>query len=170
MNAGKSKEIKYMIHSIVLVMLFVHSGVLPVSGSPEIGIFNGFQLAQTSGEQKTVSVTIGKKTLRAVIADRDKTRTEGLLGWNTITDQEGMLLDFSAPGQYAIHMEGMKFPIDAVWIDSKGVIKLIYEKIQPNSGRVYPSIYSSRYCLEVKAGFCGRYGVQEGQTISFQEP
>jgi uncharacterized membrane protein (UPF0127 family) len=170
MNAGKSKEIKYMIHTIVLVMLFIHSGMLPVSGSPETVIFNGFQLAQNSGEKKTVSVTIGKKTLRAVIADRDKTRTEGLLGWGTITDEEGMLLDFSAPGQYAIHMEGMKFPIDAVWIDSKGVIKLIYEKIQPNSGRVYPSIYSSRYCLEVKAGFCERYGVQEGQTISFQAP
>ncbi len=169
-NAGKFKEIKHMLRTIILVILFVHPGGLPVSGSAETGIPNRFQLAQTSGDKKTVSVAIGKKTLRAVVADRDKTLTEGLLGWDTITDQEGMLLDFSAPGQYAIHMEGMKFPIDAVWIDSKGAIKLIYEKIQPNSGRVYPSIYSSRYCLEIKAGFCERYGVQEGQTISFQEP
>lgn len=158
-----------MVHILVLVMVFIYPAGLPASGSSEVGPTIPVQLAQTGGEKKTASVTIGKKTLRAVIADREKTLSEGLLGWNTITDDEGMLLDFSSPGQYAIHMEGMKFPIDAVWIDSKGVIKLTYEKIQPNSGRVYPSIYSCRYCLEIKAGFCERFGVKEGQVISLHE-
>ncbi len=101
-----------------------------------------------SGDQtytKKISITLGEKTIKAVVADQEKTLLEGLLGYDSLTDDEGMLLDFGKPGQYAIHMQGMKFPIDALWIDARGVVKLIYEQIQPNSGRIYPSVYSCRY-------------------------
>ncbi len=119
-------------------------------------------------DAKRMSLTLGEKTIRAVVADQEKTLLEGLLGWDRITDEEGMLLDFGRSGQYAIHMQGMKFPIDALWIDASGVVKLIYERIQPNSGRIYPSVYSCRYCLEIQAGFCKRYGVKEGDKIRFR--
>jgi len=149
---------------LVVLVCMLGGGVLVsvCSGVPSMVMA---QLIQTADEKKIVPIKIGEKTLRAVISDSEKTLTEGLLGWDTITEDQGMLLDFSSPGQYAIHMQGMKFPIDAVWIDSRGEIKLIYEKIQPNSGRVYPSIYSCRYCLEVKAGFCERQGVKEGGKV-----
>ncbi|HMK37555.1 MAG TPA: DUF192 domain-containing protein [Desulfomonilaceae bacterium] len=116
---------------------------------------------------ETVPVTLGGKTVFASHANEDWSRTEGLLKWSTITEDEGMLLDFKLPGQHAIHMQGMKFPIDAVWIDAQGVIKLIYEEIPPNSGQVYPSLFSCRYCLELKSGFCKKYGVKIGQTLTF---
>ena len=116
-------------------------------------------------DRKRVSITLGEKTIHAVVADQEKTLLEGLLGWDRITDEEGMLLDFGRSGQYAIHMQGMKFPIDALWIDANGEVKLIYEQIQPNSGRIYPSVYSCRYCLEIQSGFCKRYGVKEGDKI-----
>lgn len=116
-------------------------------------------------KQATTLVILGGQTLRATIADTEKTLTEGLLGWSKISEKDGMLLVFSVPGQYAIHMQGMKFPIDALWIDTNGVIKLIYEDIPPNSGRIYPSMFPCRYCLEIKAGFCSKYGVKAGQTV-----
>lgn len=112
-------------------------------------------------------VALGGRTIQAAIADTDKTLTEGLLGRDRISEEEGMLLDFTRPGQYAIHMQGMKFAIDALWIDTTGVIKLIYQEIPPNSGRVYPSMFSCRYCLEIKAGFCKKYGVKAGETVRF---
>jgi len=116
---------------------------------------------------KTVSISLNRVTIRAVVANSDASRTKGLLGWDKITDDLGMLLDFKVPGQYAIHMQGMKFPIDAIWIDSTGNIQVIYEEIPPNSGQIYPSMLPCRYCLEVKAGFCKRNQVKASQKVKF---
>jgi len=115
----------------------------------------------------TVRITLGTNTIVATLANTDKTRTEGLLGWSKIREDQGMLLDFVRSGVFAIHMQGMKFPIDAVWIDSNDVIRLIYEQIRPNSGIVYPSIFPVRYCLEIPAGFCKKHGIKEGQKVVF---
>jgi uncharacterized membrane protein (UPF0127 family) len=112
-------------------------------------------------------ITLGGRTIQAVVAGTDEARRQGLLGWDSIGDDTGMLLDFGTDGKYAIHMEGMKFPIDTLWIDSSGEIKLIYEEIRPNSGLTYPSMFPCAYCLEVKAGFCKRYGVRMGQRVAF---
>ncbi len=81
---------------------------------------------------RSLSVTLGSKTILAKVADNDSSRTQGLLGWSSINEETGMLLEFPSEADYAIHMQGMKFPIDAIWIDSKGLIRLIYEDIQPN--------------------------------------
>jgi uncharacterized protein len=133
-------------------------------------VFSVPALGQSGGaasDRETVAVRIGTKTIRAVLANTDATRMEGLLEWETISDETGMLLDFVEEKESAIHMNGMKFPIDAVWIDHKGTIKLIYEEIPPNPVHFYPSMFKCRYCLELKAGFCKRYGVKIGQTVQF---
>ncbi|MHB8203030.1 MAG: DUF192 domain-containing protein [Desulfomonilaceae bacterium] len=113
----------------------------------------------------TVPITLGSRIITATLANTDATRIEGLLGWTQIGEDQGMLLDFIRPGVFAIHMQGMKFPIDALWIDSNGIIKLIYSQIQPNSGIVYPSLFEVRYCLEIAPGFCRKYGIKEGQKV-----
>lgn len=118
-------------------------------------------------EPRTISVTLGNQTIHAVVAENDASRRQGLLGWSQITEERGMLLDFAMEGQYAIHMQGMNFPIDAVWIDANGLIKLTYEGIIPNSGLIYPSMFPCRYCLEIKSGFCKKYGIKIGQTVQF---
>jgi len=114
-----------------------------------------------------ISITLGNQTITAVVADTDASRREGLLGWSQITEERGMLLDFAMERQYAIHMQGMKFPIDAVWIDANGLIKLTYDDIIPNSGLIYPSMFPCRYCLEIKSGFCKKHGIKIGQTVQF---
>lgn len=139
-------------------------------------VSNLSQVVQAEGqmspnpEPRTNSITLGNQTIHAVVAATDASRREGLLGWDKITEDTGMLLDFAMEGQYAIHMQGMKFPIDAVWIDSKGVIKLVYDDIAPNSGLIYPSMFPCRYCLEIKAGFCKKYGIKIGQEVLFGAP
>jgi uncharacterized protein len=119
----------------------------------------------TSSDQ--IAVTLGPKTIAATVANTDSSRIQGLLGWSQINFDQGMLLDFVKPGLSAIHMQGMKFPIDALWIDSNGVIRLIYAEIQPDSGSIYPSMFPVRYCLEVRSGFCRKYGIKEGQKVVF---
>lgn len=115
----------------------------------------------------TIKLTLGTATIEAVVANTDESKISGLLGWSTISDREGLLLDFGADGTHAIHMQGMKFPIDAVWINSAEDITLIYESIQPNSGLVYPSMVPAAFCLELQAGFCKKFGVKVGQKVLF---
>lgn len=124
------------------------------------------QDAGPSGNQY-VAISLGSRIIKATMANTGPLRVEGLLGWNTIDDDSGMLLDFMREGIYAIHMQGMKFPIDAIWVDGSDTIRLIYENIVPDSGITYPSMFPSKYCIEVKAGFCKRYNVRSGQKISF---
>ena len=134
-----------------------------VSSQPRDGQGRAEQVAaQLPGR---IPVSIGEKTVDAVLANTDPSRVQGLLGWDRITEQDGMLLDFIAAGQYAIHMRGMKFPIDAIWIDGNGIIKLTYENLQPNSEQIYFSMFPCRYCLEVKAGFCRKFKVKAGQQV-----
>ena len=117
-----------------------------------------------------IPVTLGGKTIQAVVADTNKSRGRGLLGWETISEEQGMLLDFLREGNYAIHMETMKFPIDALWIDDRGTIRVIYDDLMPNSGLSYPSVVPCRYCLEIQAGFCKKYGVKMGDQVQFGRP
>ena len=157
-------SVRYAIMTMCLLVLF--------EGVP--GVFSSFQTwAHAEGQstsnqgQRTISTILGNQTIRTVVADTDDSRREGLLGWDRITEDTGMLLDFGMEGEYAIHMQGMKFPIDAVWIDANGAIKIIYEDITPNSGLIYPSAFPCRYCLEIKSGFCKKYGVKIGQRVQF---
>ncbi len=156
MNGGLSSLSRFFLALTCLIGGAVlvsphHAGGASVSG-PESAL-------------RTIPILIGKKTIQAKVADTDLTRQEGLLGWDTITDDTGMLLDFRVDAKYAIHMQGMKFPIDAVWIDQSGEIKLVYEDIPVNTGQVFPSMFPCRYCLELKAGFCKKFGVQAGARV-----
>ena len=140
-----------MRHATVTVPLVVVLAALAA-------VFGLSQVAQaedqmnSNPEPRTISITLGNQTIRAVVADTDASRREGLLGWSQITEERGMLLDFAMERQYAIHMQGMKFPIDAVWIDAKGLIKLVYEDIAPNSGLIYPSHVSLQILLGDQVG------------------
>ncbi len=64
-------------------------------------------------------------------------------------------------------MQGMKFPIDAIWIDSKGSDPMEISRYTAERGQVYPSMFPSRYCLEVAAGFCRKFGVKVGDKVIF---
>ncbi|MEW6532003.1 MAG: DUF192 domain-containing protein [Thermodesulfobacteriota bacterium] len=151
--------------SSVILMAFLLAFMSLTSGKP-------ICLAADQGAREAEAITtmelkLGNGTIKAVVADTPSSRTRGLLGWQSIDDNTGMLLDFVFEGIYAIHMQGMKFPIDAVWIDSTGRVLLVYENIQPNSGLTYPSLVRSRYCLELKAGSVKRLGLSMGNKVQF---
>jgi len=150
--------------NILLVGLFLAFTAL---SSEKVVCSAADQGAKDAEALTTMELKLGNGTVRAVVADTPSSRTRGLLGWQSIDDNTGMLLDFVFDDIYAIHMQGMKFPIDAVWMDSAGRVLLIYENIQPDSGLTYPSLVRSRYCLELKAGSVKRLGISMGQKVEF---
>jgi uncharacterized protein len=143
--------------------------LLTITGILFAAMVVGQPTATGSDRLRTVSVALGDRVVRASVADTMASRIQGLLGWDDINEKQGMLLDFIVEGDYAIHMQGMKFPIDALWIDQAGKIVLIYHSIPPNAGQAFPSMIPSRYCLEIQAGFCRKYGIKVGRKVKFGE-
>ncbi len=148
----------------------VRPGIFAAIGLSLLLVASPMWAAESRDKRKplpTVTMTVGNAVIEASVANTNESRVAGLLGWSGITEWQGMLLDFGADGIYAIHMQGMKFPIDVVWINSADEVTLIYEEIRPDSGLVYPSVVPAAYCLELKAGFCKKYGVKIGQKVRF---
>lgn len=152
---------------VSLVMLFVWAGALsglceqPADMSP---------YADSGGKIRIAPVTVGNLKIRAVAAHTEKGLRKGFLGWERVSDDEGMLLDFVIESSYSIHMQGMKFPIDAIWADKLGVVNAVYHDIKPNSGVNYPSLSPSRFCLELKAGSAKKSGLRVGDKLEIGIP
>jgi uncharacterized membrane protein (UPF0127 family) len=83
---------------------------------------------------------------RVQVADRWWQRVRGFLGRGRPADGEGILL---SPCR-AVHMIGIGFPLDVVFIDREGVVQAVYPSLRP--GRMTRFHRSAEYALELPAG------------------
>ena len=93
-----------------------------------------------------------------VVADSAWTRTKGLLGRESLGEDEGILL---RPGG-SIHMFFMRFPIDAVFLDRDLRVLRIAADLEPWR---MASKRGAKSVLELPAGRCSRVGVAEGDRL-----
>lgn len=62
-----------------------------------------------------------------------------------------------------IHMFGMKYAIDVVFVDKQGVVVGLTERIGPGQmSKMFPKAHA---CLELPAGVIGDTGTSEGDEI-----
>lgn len=77
-------------------------------------------------------------------------------------DGEGLFLTSCQ----SIHMFGMKFAIDAVFMDESGVVVAVLENFAP--GKVSRIFGKAKSCLELPAGTANRTDTTIGDVISRQ--
>ena len=86
------------------------------------------------------------------IAESFASRLKGLLGRSGIADEEGLLIKECNQ----IHMFFMRFPIDAVFVNTRYEEKTIYKVIKIISAikpwRVSPFVCGADAVLEIKSG------------------
>lgn len=87
------------------------------------------------------------------------TKLRGLLGTDTLPAGEGLYLERCNQ----IHMFGMRYAIDVVFIDKKSRVIGLCHEIGP--GRISPAYWNARGCLEVPAGTILDTGTQIGDEI-----
>lgn len=98
---------------------------------------------------------------RLMIANTLVKRLRGLLGRSSLSPEEGLLL---APCN-AVHSCFMRFPFDAVFLDSDGcVVKVIHEMLP---FRFSPVVRRAVAVLELSAGTVRMTGTQVGDRIRF---
>ena len=115
------------------------------------------------------SVLARNVTRNRVLADRlvwagtSETRREGLLGRDRFEPGEGL---FIGPCKW-IHMFGMKFPIDAAFLDENGRVLHVHHSLKPN--RLSRPVLRADGVLELPSGTLKDSGTVVGDTIEFQD-
>ena len=81
-----------------------------------------------------------------------------------------MLFPFVSPGRYPFWMEGMRFPLDFIWIADTKVIQIM-EHIAPDPG-LTPNIYKPdapvTAVFELNAGTVAKDGLRVGDDVTIQ--
>ena len=96
---------------------------------------------------------------RLAIADNLFARMKGLLGRSALAEGEGLMI---VPCK-GIHTFGMKFPIDAVFLDSRNIVIAIRKGLVSNRlTRIYPKAAS---VLELPAGTIEATATKIGDEI-----
>lgn len=108
---------------------------------------------------KTVRIQRNGETLASVWhATGYFARLRGLLG-RTIEPEGGMLL---TPCN-AIHMIGMRYAIDAVYLDKQGYVLRADKAVKP--GRICAIQRGARHVLELPEGSINRHSIQLGDRL-----
>ncbi|HEV2014587.1 MAG TPA: DUF192 domain-containing protein [Candidatus Dormibacteraeota bacterium] len=84
----------------------------------------------------------------------------GLMGRAGLPENGGLLIH----GCNGIHMMFMRFPIDAVFVDRKGVVLKTYERLRPWIGLV-PLVWGADKCAELPVGTIRRYAIKAGDQL-----
>lgn len=102
---------------------------------------------------------------RCAIADNMFTRGRGLLGKSSLPAGEGILL---IPGT-SIHMFGMKFALDVIFLTKENVVTDFVENIAP--GKFYVAKANSgkpHAAVELPVGVIAQTGTQIGDQLTIE--
>ena len=96
---------------------------------------------------------------RVAVADRWWQRTRGFLGRAEPVPGEGILL---SPCR-AVHMWGMGFALDVVFLDREGVVEAVYPALRPRGMTKFHR--RAEYAVELPAGVVQETGTVPGDRI-----
>ena len=88
-------------------------------------------------------------------------RLRGLLGRDGLDDCEGLLLE---PCR-AVHMMGMRFALDVLFVDREGVVVAVYPGLAPGARTRYHR--EARAALELPAGTLAATGTVPGDRLTY---
>ena len=112
----------------------------------------------------TCSIALGSETFDLEIADRDETRSQGLMHRKQLGANEGMLFVFESQRRLAFWMKNTHIPLDIAFIRSDGRIVRI-TTMPPLTHKQFQSGEPCRFAIETPAGSLARAGVREGDNV-----
>ncbi|MGB7302224.1 MAG: DUF192 domain-containing protein [Burkholderiaceae bacterium] len=116
--------------------------------------------ARTSAKTIVVSRQGEPLLLQVLHADNFVRRLRGLLGYQQLGPQDGMLLSPC----HQVHTIGMSFAIDVVFLDTSGFIIGCVENLMPNR---LASKTGAHHTLEIAQGGIERSVILPGQKLSW---
>ncbi len=129
----------------------------------------GFMYLKFAGNKpKYTLIYVGKAPVKVEVANTIGKQRKGLAGRESIGAEEGMLFVLGYPARHAFTMEGMKFPIDIIWIRDNKVISASTE-LKPPAPGTSPLIVRPDeqvdMALEVQSGWVYGHKIIPGDEI-----
>jgi uncharacterized membrane protein (UPF0127 family) len=122
----------------------------------------------TSSSDPQVIIHTAKNTLIHVsveIANTEEKRQFGLMYRQELPEFHGMLFLFPYEGKLSFWMKNTPLPLDILFINRARTIVGIAQNTIPFSENLLPSQQPAQFVLEVRGGFCQRYGIAIGDQI-----
>ncbi|HTH65236.1 MAG TPA: DUF192 domain-containing protein [Gemmatimonadales bacterium] len=98
---------------------------------------------------------------RVWLADRWWSRLRGLLGRSPLREGEGLML---MPCK-AVHMLGMRYPIDVVFLDRQGGVVATYHRLEPGARSHWHR--QAALALELRAGTLQHTETRTGDALQW---
>jgi uncharacterized membrane protein (UPF0127 family) len=99
---------------------------------------------------------------RVAVADTWLSRLRGMLGRPALSPGEGLFL---TPCR-SVHMYGMRFPLDVVFLDAAGIVVAAYRSLAPASRSGWHR--NAVHALELPAGTLERTGTAVDDVLGWQ--
>ncbi len=148
-------------------IFFLIFGVLIIGSGLFVGrsYLRDFVFAQT----KTTRVQIKNTILQAEVVQTEAQREKGLSGRATLGMDKAMLFVYSKPATPVFWMEGMRFPLDMIFISKGQIIEIVKEAMPPMPEQVrktYSPPAPIDWVLEVNAGLSDRQEWKVGNAVT----
>ena len=111
-----------------------------------------------------------KEPVRKIDVELAENRDEilqGLMYRRSMDDSKGMLFIFEQEEPQSFWMKNTVIPLDIIYVNSKMEIVKIFKNTVPFSEKSLPSEKPATYVVEVIGGYTDKYGIREGDLISF---
>jgi len=140
---------------LLLTLLITALAVCPVSAGPV-------------GTCSKNILSINDTDFAIAIADDQKKRSKGLMGFEEMPARAGMLFVFERSGRVGFWMKDTLIPLDIIFINEHGEITQIHEMAKPHDLTTIESDLPVRYVLEINGGLAEELGFAPGDIAVTQ--
>ncbi|MBW1810100.1 MAG: DUF192 domain-containing protein [Deltaproteobacteria bacterium] len=109
-----------------------------------------------------------KITVKVEVVSRNEDRAKGLMFRQKMASDAGMLFVYQHDDDHSFWMKNTFIPLDLIFITSNMRVVGIAENTKPLSTTHISIKTSSRYILEVNAGFAKKHKIREGSQVIFE--
>lgn len=116
-------------------------------------------------------VIINNKKIDIEVVDTDELRYNGLSNRESLCKDCGMFFVWNNKQERTFVMRNMNFSLDMIFIDDDKIVKISKNAFPEGSDYVmrYESGEPVNYVLEVNAGFCDEYDIEEGDNVEINQ-
>lgn len=141
--------------------------LLAIAGVVVFFFVVGFVMTFVGSQAEVASLMVGEHSFAVDIARTPQEHARGLSGRASLSEDRGMLFQFSVPSRPSFWMKGMQFPLDILWIRD-GVVIGVAENL-PSDNSEMPAIYQSSEqidaVLEINAGLIEKLNIKIGDRV-----
>lgn len=152
---------------LLLVAAVIGISLYGFSGGQVGTFFDRLFRGTVERRPQQASVHFGAARIEAEVAATPRARSQGLSGRGSLASDAGMLFVFEQPGPHAFWMQGMRFPIDIIWINNGQVVDVALNVPVPDG---QPPLYTpnqfATHVLEVNAGWVAARHITIGSSVT----